>query len=186
MRTPQGVRNSAFIAYGIAFGAALLVSYLIHLLFGNAGRGGFVDLNLGGILEILGFVLTFSNVLLLTRQNFKLPISTLLSGGIYAPPPARKFAAQLPTLETYASLEFAEGLAIVAERGKVVGLFDSTTDKTLEWSAVPKASGGIAVTELRGLLSKSPFVVIADGDQVHGVITQEMFIGGFWRGGISR
>jgi hypothetical protein len=104
MRTPQGVRNAAFIAYGIAFGAGLLVAYLIHLLFGNAGRGGFVDLNPGGILEILGFVLTFSNVLLLTRQNFKLPISTLLSAGIYAPPAAKKFAMKLPTLETFASL----------------------------------------------------------------------------------
>jgi hypothetical protein len=186
VRTPQAVRNSAFLAYGIAFGAGLLVSYVIHLLFGSAGRGGFVDLNVGGILEILGFVLTFSNVLLLTRQNFKLPISTLLSGGIYAPPAARKFAMKLPTLETYASLEFSEGLAVVSDKGKVVGLFDSTTDKTLEWNAVPKAAGNIAVTELRGLLSKSPFVVIADGDQVHGVITQEMFIGGFWRGGLSR
>jgi hypothetical protein len=186
MRTPQGVRNAAFIAYAIAFGAALLVSYLIHLLFGSAGRGGFVDLNPGGILEILGFVLTFSNVLLLTRQNFKLPISTLLSAGIYAPPAAKKFAMKLPTLETFASLEFSGGLAIVSERGKAVGLFDSSTDKTLEWSAVPKVSGNVAVTELRGMLSQHPFVVIVDEGVVHGVITQDMFISGFWRGGISR
>jgi hypothetical protein len=186
MRTPQGVRRDALIAYGIAFVAALVVSYLIHLLFGNAGRGGFVDLNLGGILEILGFVLTFSNVLLLTRHNFRLPISTLLSGGIYAPPPAKRFASKLATLESFASLEFSQGLAVVSERGHIVGLFDSATDKTMEWSAVPKVPGGIAVTELRGMLSQHPFVVVADGEQVHGVITQEMFIGGFWRGGLSR
>jgi hypothetical protein len=186
MRTPQGVRTSAFIAYGLSLAGAGLAAYIVHLLLGGAGRGGFSDLNPGGVIEVVVFVLAFSNLLLLTRQHYKLPISTLLSAGIYAPPPARKFAAPLPTLETLASLEFAGGLALVTERGKVVGLFDSNSDRTTEWSQVPRAAGGTAVTELRGVLSKHPFVIIADGETVHGVISQEMFIGGFWRGGISR
>ena len=186
MRTPQAVRTSAFIAYALSLLAAVIVAYLLHLLLGGAGRGGFTDLNLGGLLELIAFTLTFSNALLLTRQSFKLPITTLLSGGIYAPPPAKNFALKLPVLETLASLEFDGGLALVAERGQVVGLFDSSNDKTLEWSSVTKVAGGIAVTELRGALAKHSFVIIADGDVVHGVITQEMFIGGFWRGGISR
>ena len=89
MRTPQAVRTSALIAYALSLLAAVIVSYLLHLLLGSAGRGGFTDLNLGGFLELLAFTLTFSNALLLTRQSFKLPITTLLSGGIYAPHPPR-------------------------------------------------------------------------------------------------
>lgn len=186
MRTPQAVRTSALTAYALSLLAAVIVSYLLHLLLGSGGRGGFTDLNPGGILELLAFTLTFSNALLVTRQSFKLPITTLLSGGIYAPPPAKNFALKLPVLESLASLEFDGGLALVAERGRIVGLFDSESDRTLEWSSVAKVSGNIAVTELRGALAKNAFVIIADGDVVHGVITQEMFIGGFWRGGISR
>ena len=86
MRTPQAVRTSAFTAYALSLLAAVIVSFLLHLLLGSAGRGGFTDLNPGGILELVAFTLTFSNALLLTRQSFKLPITTLLSGGIYAPP----------------------------------------------------------------------------------------------------
>ena len=96
MRTPQAVRTSAFIAYALSLLAAVIVSYLLHLLLGSAGRGGFTDLNPGGLLELIAFTLTFSNALLLTRQSFKLPITTLLSGGIYAPPPAKNFALKLP------------------------------------------------------------------------------------------
>jgi hypothetical protein len=185
MRTPQAVRISAFTAYLIALASGLLASYVVHLLFGGGGRGGFVDLNVGGILEIVGFVLVFSNVLLWMRQIFKLPISTLLSCGLEAPPAAKKFALELPEVSPN-TLELSQGLAVLRERGRAVGLFDAIRDRTLEWNAVPKASGDVAVTELRGLLASSPFVVIADGDVVHGAITQEMFINGFWRGGISK
>jgi hypothetical protein len=185
MRTPQAVRLSAFSAYLIALVSGFVASYSIHLIFGGGGRGGFVDLNVGGIFEILAFVLVFSNVLLWMRQVFKLPISTLLSCGIDTPPPAKQFATKLPEVSP-STLELSQGLAVLRERGRAVGLFDALRDRTLEWQAVPKASGDVAVTELRGLLANSPFVVIADGDVVHGAITQEMFIHGFWRGGISK
>jgi hypothetical protein len=185
MRTPQAVRISAFSAYLIALVAGFFASYSVHLIFGGGGRGGFVDLNVGGIFEILAFVLVFSNVLLWMRQAFKLPISTLLSCGIDAPPPAKQFATKLPEVSP-STLELSQGLAVLRDGGRAVGLFDALRDRTLEWQAVPKASGDIAVTELRELLANSPFVVIADGDVVHGAITQEMFIHGFWRGGISK
>ena len=54
MRTPTQVRTTAFIAYALAIVAALLVSFVVHALFGSQGRGGFLDLNFGGILEIAG------------------------------------------------------------------------------------------------------------------------------------
>lgn len=185
LRTPQTVRLSALIAFGLSVAVGLLASYIMHALFGGAGRAGFEDINLGGLLELLAFVLVFSYALLLTRQWFRLPISTLLSFGLETPPPAKRFAVRLEEISP-ANLEMGQNIAILRENGKAIGLFDGLRDRTIEWSSVPKASGEVAVTELRGLLAKSPFVVIADNDLVHGVITQEMFIQGFWRGGISK
>ncbi|MFN3266062.1 MAG: hypothetical protein ACK41E_04395 [Deinococcales bacterium] len=185
LRTPQAVRFSALVAFVLSVLVGLLASYIMHALFGGAGRAGFEDINVGGLLELLAFVLVFSYALLLTRQWFRLPISTLLSFGIETPPPAKQFAQKLEELSP-TSLEMGQNVAIVRENGKAIGFFDGLRDRTIEWSSVPKASGEVAVTELRGLLSKSTFVVIADGDLVHGVITQEMFIQGFWRGGISK
>jgi hypothetical protein len=185
LRTPQVVRISALVAFVLAVGTGLLASYIMHWVFGGAGRAGFEDINLGGLLELMSFVLVFSYALLLTRQLFRLPISTLLSFGLETPPPAKTFAQKLEDISP-SNLEMGQTIAIVRENGKAIGLFDGLRDHTLEWDSVPKASGEVAVTELRGLLSKSPFVVIADGNTVHGVITQEMFIHGFWRGGISK
>jgi hypothetical protein len=185
LRTPQAVRISAIVAFTSSVAVGLFASYVVHWLFGSAGRAGFLDLNFGGLLELLAFTLVFSYALLQTRQLFRLPISTLLSFGIETPPVAKNFAQRLEDISP-SNLEMGQTIAIVREQGKVIGLFDGLHDRTLEWDSVPKASGEVAVTELRGLLSKSPFVVIADGDTVHGVITQEMFIQGFWRGGISK
>ena len=99
MRTPTQVRTTAFIAYALAVVVALLVSFVVHALFGSQGRSGFMDLNFGGILETLAFVFTFSNALLLARVTFHLPISTLMTCGILTPPPAKNFAKKLETLE---------------------------------------------------------------------------------------
>jgi hypothetical protein len=185
LRTPQAVRITAVIAFAVSVLAGMLASYLMHLLFGNAGRAGFEDINLGGLLELLGFVCVFSYGLLWTRQFFSLPISTLLSFGLETPPAARLFAQKLEEFSP-SHLEMGQSIAVLRENGKAIGLFDGLRDRSLEWGSVPKASGDVAVTELRGLLSKHSFVIIADGDTVHGVITQEMFIHGFWRGGISK
>ncbi len=185
LRTPQAVRVQAIVAYAISGVAGFIASFLMHLLFGGAGRGGFVDLNPGGVLEILAFVLVFSYGLLWTRQLFRLPISTLLSAGLETPPAAKMFAQKLEEFSP-SNLEMGQNIAVLREQGKVIGLFDGIRDRNVEWDSVPQAKGNVAVTELRGLLSKHPFVIIADGDTVHGVITQEMFIHGFYRGGISK
>jgi hypothetical protein len=185
LRTPQTVRITAIIAFTVSVLAGMLAAFLMHLLFGNAGRAGFEDINLGGLLELLGFVCVFSYSLLLTRQLFSLPITTLLSFGLETPPAAKLFAQKLEEFSP-SHLEMGQSIAVLRENGKAIGLFDGLRDRSLEWGSVPKASGDVAVTELRGLLSKHPFVIVADGDVVHGVITQEMFIHGFWRGGISK
>jgi hypothetical protein len=185
LRTPQTVRLTAIGAFCLSVFAGMSASYFMHLLFGSAGRAGFEDINLGGLLELLGFVCVFSYALLLTRQFFSLPISTLLSFGLETPPAAKLFALKLEEFSP-SSLEMGQSIAVLRENGKAIGLFDGLRDRSLEWGSVPKASGDVAVTELRGLLSKHSFVIIADGDLVHGVITQEMFIQGFWRGGISK
>ncbi len=185
LRTPQTVRLTAIVAFALSVLAGMLAAYLMHLLFGNAGRAGFEDINLGGLLELLGFVLVFSYALLWTRQLFSLPISTLLSFGLETPPAAKLFAQKLEEFSP-SNLEMGQSIAVLRENGVAIGLFDGLRDRSLEWGSVPKASGAVAVTELRGLLSKHPFVIIADQDTVHGVITQEMFIHGFWRGGISK
>ncbi len=185
LRSPQVVRATAIVAFGVSVLAGMLAAFLMHLLFGSAGRAGFEDINLGGLLELLGFVLVFSYALLWTRQWFSLPISTLLSFGLETPPAAKLFAVKLEEFSP-SNLEMGQSIAVLREQGQAIGLFDGLRDRTLEWGSVPKASGDVAVTELRGLLSKHPFVIIADGDTVHGVITQEMFIHGFWRGGISK
>ena len=185
LRTPPMVRSQAVIAFAVSVGAGVVAAFLMHLLFGGAGRAGFEDINLGGVLELLGFVCVFSYGLLLTRQWFSLPISTLLSFGLETPPAARLYAQKLEEFSP-SNLEMGQVIAVLRENGKAIGLFDGLRDRSLEWGSVPKASGEVAVTELRGVLSKHPFVIIADGDTVHGVITQEMFIHGFWRGGISK
>ncbi len=179
MRTPTQVRTTAFIAYGLAVFAALLVSYVVHALFGSQGRGGFMDLNFGGILETLAFVFTFSNALLLARVTFQLPITTLMSCGILTPPPAKKFAQQLETLENPSIIELGSGLTVLRQNGKPIGIHDGR--RALEWDKIVKIPGNVAVTELRALLAKSDFVAVLDGESFCGVITQDMFISGLWR-----
>jgi hypothetical protein len=180
LRTPTQVRTTAFIAYALAIVAALLVSFVVHALFGSQGRGGFMDLNFGGILETLAFVFTFSNALLLARVTFHLPISTLMTCGILTPPPAKNFAQKLETLENPSTLELGSGLTVLRQNGKPVGIHDGR--RTLDWDKIAKISGNVAVTELRALLAKSDFVAVLDDDAFYGVITQDMFISGLWRG----
>ena len=149
LRTPQTVRLTAIMAFIGSVLAGMLAAYLMHLLFGNAGRAGFEDINLGGLLELLGFVLAFSYALLWTRQLFSLPISTLLSFGLEVPPAAKLFAQKLEEFSP-SNLELGQSIAVLRENGVAIGLFDGLRDRSLEWGSVPKASGAVAVTELRG------------------------------------
>ncbi len=181
MRTPQQVRLTALIAYGLALLAGVIAAYLMHLLFGSAGELGFNRLNPGGILEFLAFGLAFSSSLLGLRELMNLPFSTLLTAGLIGPSQAAKVAQPITSLENPTTLEFGAETVVLKQNGRPVGLHDSYRDRTLAWEDVPRVSGGVAVTELRALLSQRPFVVVTDGDDVRGLITQEMFLAGLWR-----
>lgn len=181
MRTPQQVRLNALIAYGLSLVAGVMVAFLVHLVFGSVGNVGFLNLNPGGIFEFLAFSLAFSSSLLGTREIFKLPITTSLTAGLIAPTDASGVAEPLDVLENPSTFELGSRTFVLRQNGRPVGLHDGDRDRTLPWDEVPRVSGSIAVTELRGALSRAPFVVVVDGDQVHGLITQEMFVAGLWR-----
>ncbi len=181
MRTPQQVRLNALIAYGLSLVAGVVVAFLVHLIFGSAGNLSFTSLNPGGVLEFLAFTLTFSSSLLGTREIFRLPITTSLTAGLIAPTDASGVAEPLDVLENPSTFELGTRTFVLRQNGRPIGLHDGDRDRTLPWDEVPRVSGSIAVTELRGALSRAPFVVVADGDHVHGLITQEMFVAGLWR-----
>jgi hypothetical protein len=178
LRTPQQVRLNALIAYGLSLGAGVVVAFLVHLIFGSAGNLSFTSLNPGGVIEFLAFTLTFSSSLLGTREIFRLPITTSLTAGLIAPTDASGVAEPLDVLENPSTFELGTRTFVLRQNGRPVGLHDGDRDRTLPWDEVPRVSGSIAVTELRSTLSHAPFVVVADGDQVHGLITQEMFVAG--------
>ena len=177
LRTPAQLRASSLIGYALSMLAAILMSYLLHLIFAREGRGGFRDLNLGGILETLAFVLTFSFALLGARRVLKVPVTSLLSAGLIVPKTTSGVALPLKTHDNPAGFEFGGGLGILRDRGRIIGVSDDRGEITA-WDRVPRVESNVAVTELRELLSSAQYIVVATGDDVHGVITQEMYLAG--------
>jgi hypothetical protein len=177
LRTPMQLRISSLIGYGLSLLAAIIAAYLLHLLFAREGRGGFRDLNPGGLLETLLFVLTFSYSLLAARRLLKVPVSSLLSAGLIVPKTAQAVAVALKTHDNPAGFEFGGGLSILRDRGRIIGVSDARGEITA-WDRVLRVDSGVAVTELRGLLSNAQYIVVASNDDVRGVITQEMYLAG--------
>ena len=178
MRTPRDLRIASLIGYGIAFAAALAGSFVVHVVFGSEGRGGFRDLNLGGILETLGFVLAFSFAMLLARRVLRVPVASLLSAGLIVPKTAQSVAQPVEDLENPSHLELGQGIAVLRQGGRPVGVHDASRDRMTAWEDVLRVPGNAAVTELRDLLARSNFVVVADGETVRGIITREMYLAG--------
>ncbi len=177
LRTPAQLRASSLIGYALSVLAAIIVSYLLHLIFAGEGRGGFRDLNLGGLLETLAFVLTFSFALLGARRVLKVPVTSLLSAGLIVPKTTAGVALPLKTHDNPAGFEFGGGLSILRDQGRIIGVSDARGEITA-WDRVPRVESNVAVTELRELLSSAQYVVVATGDNVRGVITQEMYLAG--------
>jgi hypothetical protein len=177
LRTPTQLRASSLIGYALSLLAAIIVAYIMHLLFAREGRGGFRDLNPGGILETLAFVLTFSFALLGARRVLKVPVTSLLSAGLIVPKTTAGVALPLKTHDNPAGFEFGGGLSILRDQGRIIGVSDARGEITA-WDRVPRVGSNVAVTELRELLSSAQYVVVATGDDVRGVITQEMYLAG--------
>jgi hypothetical protein len=177
LRTPTQLRISSMIGYAVSLLLAIMAAYVMHLLFASEGRGGFRDLNPGGILEIVAFVLAFSFSLLAARRVLKIPVTSLLSVGLIVPKSAQVVAVALKTHDNPAGFEFGGGLSILRDQGRIVGVSDARGEITA-WDRVARVDANVAVTELRGLLSNAQYVVVASGEDVRGVITQEMYLAG--------
>jgi hypothetical protein len=177
LRTPTQLRISSLIGYALSLLAAIIAAFVLHLLFASEGRGGFRDLNPGGLLETLLFVLSFSYSLLAARRILKLPASSLLSAGLIVPKTVAAVAVALKTHDNPAGFEFGGGLSILRDQGRIVGVSDARGEITA-WDRVLRVDSGVALTELRELLSDAPYIVVARGDDVRGVITQEMYLAG--------
>ena len=177
LRTPTQLRVSSLIGYALSLLAAIMAAFVLHLLFASEGRGGFRDLNPGGLLETLLFVLSFSYSLLAARRILKVPASSLLSAGLIVPKTVAAVAVALKTHDNPAGFEFGGGLSILRDQGRIVGISDARGEITA-WDRVPRVDSAVAVTELRGLLSDAQYIVVARGDDVRGVITQEMYLAG--------
>jgi hypothetical protein len=133
---------------------------------------------IGYVLSLLAaIILSFSYSLLAARRILKLPASSLLSAGLIVPKTVATVAVALKTHDNPAGFEFGGGLSILRDQGRIVGVSDARGEITA-WDRVPRVDSGVAVTELRGLLSDAPYIVVARGDDVRGVITQEMYLAG--------
>jgi hypothetical protein len=177
-RTPTDIRRQAWIGYAAALLLAVLAAYLAHGIFAGAGEAGFNDLNPGGIIEVLAFAVAFSWALLGARKLLRLPAATLLSVGLIVPPSASEAARPARTIEGNPAMAGVDGMAVLLEHGRPVGLFDPLTGRITDWEKVTRVPSTAATTELRGLLGSAALVVVADGENVRGVITRDMYLAG--------
>lgn len=182
MRRPDQLRTAALLGALASLAFALLVAFLVYVLFGNRGSLGFDRFNFAGLVEGILFVLAFVTALRYTRSALRIPSPTLLSFGIVAPPPARDVAAAVPVVDAATSHQtIAENrIVIVQDSGVPIGVTGLRREQITSWEELVKVDGGAAVTDLRRVLAHEPLVVVVDGDEIRGVVTQEMYLGGLW------
>jgi len=165
-----------------AVGFALLVSLLLSLLLGREGRLGFSGFNLVGVVEGIAFILAYSLALIYVRSALRLPSPALLSFGLSGPPTAGQAAAKVPVVEaTQVVQTLAENrVVIVRQDGVPIGVTGLHMDRITSWEELVKAPADVAVTELRRVLAHEQLVVVMDGIDVRGVVTQEAYLAGLW------
>ncbi|HKI57034.1 MAG TPA: hypothetical protein VKB31_07760 [Trueperaceae bacterium] len=184
MRQPGQLRTAAIWGAIAALAFALLVSFLLFLLLGRAGRLGFASFNAAGLVEGVAFVIAYSAALVYVRSALHVPSPTLLSFGLLVPPTAGSAAGPVPQVDAGSVVHtLAENrVVIVEEAGVPVGVTGLRADTITSWEELVKVPSAVAVTELRAVLAHEQLVVVSDGDAVHGVITREMFLAGLWGG----
>ena len=182
MRRPDQLRIAALLGALAALSFALLLTFLVFLGLGREGTLGFTRFNAAGLLEGLVFVLAFVTALRYARSAMRIPSPTLLSFGLVAPPAVRDVAAKVPIVDATESLHtIAENrMVIVREAGVPIGVTGLRRERITSWEELVKVEGGAAVTDLRRVLAHEPVVIVLDGDDVAGVVTQEMYLGGLW------
>jgi hypothetical protein len=182
MRRPEELRRQAALSASAAVAVALLAAYAVFLALGREGRLGFGGFNAAGLLEGLAFVVALMVTLSWVRAALRLPSPVLLSFGLVAPPRARKVAARVPVVEAAGSLHTLADhrVVIVQEDGVPIGMSGVRRERITSWDEVVKVPGEVAVTELRSLLAHEQLVVVMDGDEAVGVVTQEAYLAGLW------
>jgi len=182
MRRPSQLRLAALLGASASIAAALLAAYLVHLVTGAGGRLGFGTFNAAGLLEGLVFVLAFSTSLRYVRSALRLPSPTLLSFGLVAPPNAARVAQAVPQVDAARGLHtlIENRIVIVEEEGVPVGVAGVRRERITSWEELVKVEGSVAVTDLRRVLAHEPLVIVTEGDDVMGIVTQEMYLAGLW------
>lgn len=182
MRKPSQLALAAFLGGLAAVAFALLMAFLLHVLLGREGRLGFTDFNLAGLAEGALFVISLVTALRYLRSALRLPSPTLLSFGLVSPPPARKVAARVPTVESPQNIQtLAENrIVVVEDQGVQIGITGFRRERMTPWEELVKVDGSVAVTDLRRVLAHEPLVVVTESGRVVGVVTQEMYLGGLW------
>jgi len=182
MRRPEQLRRHAALAAAASVAFALVVAYLVYLGLGRAGRLGFDGFNLAGLLQGLAFLVALMMALTWVRTALRLPGPVLLSFGLIAPPRARRAAARVPVVDSATALHTLADhrVVIVQEEGVPIGMSGVRRERITSWDEIVKVPGEVAVTDLRSLLAHEQLVVVMDGDEVVGVVTQEAYLAGLW------
>jgi len=182
MRRPSQLRVAALLGATAAVVFALLITLLASYLFGSSGRLGFADFNLLGLVEGALFIVAYSGALIYVRSALRLPSPTLLSFGLLAPPTAGAAAGSVPLVEaSHVVQTLAENRVVIVQEGGVpVGVTGLHFDRITSWEELVKVPSDVAVTDLRRVLAHEQLVVVVDGQDVRGVVTQEMYLAGLW------
>ena len=182
LRRPAQLRVAALLGATSAMIFALLMALLVFWAFGGRGRLGFASFNLPGLLEGVAFVLAYSGALIYVRRTVRLPSPTLLSFGLLVPPTTGRAAAKVPLVETtQVGLSMtANRFVIVQEEGVPVGITGLHHDRITAWDELVKVEAAVAITDLRRVLAHEQLVVVLDGSEVVGIVTQEMYLAGLW------
>ncbi len=182
MRRPSQLRLAALLGALAAAAFALLLALATFWLLGSSGRLGFTTLNAAGILEGVVFLLAYSFSLIYVRSALRLPSPTLLSFGLLLPPTVGRAAAKVPVVDSsqVAQTMMENRIVIVEQGGVPIGVTGLHHDRITSWEELVKADAAMSVTDLRRVLAHEQLVVAMDGDDVKGIITQEMYLAGLW------
>ncbi len=182
MRRPGQLRVSALLGALAAVAFALLVTWVLSLLLRSDGRLGFGNFNATGLVEGAVFVLVYSLALIWVRSSLRLPSPTLLSFGLSAPPTAGAVAMEVPVLNAAQAVQtLIENRVVIVHEGRVpIGVTGLHHDRITSWEELVKVPADVAVTDLRRVLAHEQLVVVMDGQEVKGIVTQEMYLAGLW------
>lgn len=179
MRTPKQIRIAGLISFSSSLLIALVVSFIVHLAMGQPeSYFSFTRVSWSGLLEAVVFWVVFIACLLFFRGGLRIPASAILSLGVIVPPRASSVCQEVPRVDDVSLVrELSQyRTVVVMQDGVPVGITGVKPGVIISWDDLVKVPSEVAISELKGALAKDPLVVVADENQVHGIITQSLFI----------